>query len=221
VQLFTSPVRERRVSRSSLQPSARLWHVDLGSRVSPASIAPLSQTAEHSASLTAVQAGLLARGQQRSPLVQVVIFSSSHRTLQRSALPTRRCRVQVISGQPLMHSDGGSQVSPGSTRPLPQVAGSGSGRAGPSATGPGPPPSATGPAPEPEASAPSAPGLDGAGAPAVPGGTTPGLTLDPPAPPAGTTGPAPPTGSWYWGAWLRHEAVRPASRTAPRTSHRP
>jgi hypothetical protein len=120
VQDATSPVGVRRVFRSSLQAVALAWQSERGSQVSPASIALLLHTAEHSLSLSAVQTGFVPRGQQRSPLVQVVVGSPSQRTLHWSGVPVRRWRVQVTSGQVVGQVDGGSQVSPGSIWLLPQ-----------------------------------------------------------------------------------------------------
>jgi hypothetical protein len=92
--------------------------VDLGSQVSPASTTPLPHFGVQSESLLALHPA----GQQPSPDTQVVMAVWLHATLQLALLPVIRSMVQALpSSQVVGQVDFGSQVSPPSTTPLPQV----------------------------------------------------------------------------------------------------
>ena len=89
-----------------------------GSQVSPDSMMPLPHAAEQLLSLALVQP----LGQQPSPLVQVVMLVWLQATLQLAALPVIVSVVHgLLSLQLAGHVPGGSQVSPDSTTPLPQL----------------------------------------------------------------------------------------------------
>jgi hypothetical protein len=76
--------------------------------------------AGQSASLPGVQSG----GQHPSPVAQAVMPAKVQRAVQADAEPDRVSRVQAMpSSQDVGQVAGGSQVSPGSSAPLPQVAG--------------------------------------------------------------------------------------------------
>jgi hypothetical protein len=91
-----------------------------GSQVSPGSTTPLSQRGAQSLSLFALHPA----GQQPSPPVQVTTGRWLQVALQVVALPPRVSRVQAFPSLQLVGQDaGGSQVSPGSTTPLPHTAG--------------------------------------------------------------------------------------------------
>jgi len=90
-----------------------------GSQVSPGSTTPLPQKPLQSSSLAVVQPV----AQQPSPSVQAVMGVALQAALQLAALPVRRSVVQSLpSSHAVGHEAGGSQVSPGSTTPLPQKA---------------------------------------------------------------------------------------------------
>ena len=92
--------------------------MDLGSQVSPASTTPLPHFGVQSESLLALHPA----GQQPSPDTQVVMAVWLHATLQLALLPVIRSMVQALpSSQVVGQVDFGSQVSPPSTTPLPQV----------------------------------------------------------------------------------------------------
>jgi hypothetical protein len=101
-------------------PSLQLvGQLEGGSQVSPGSITPLPQAAAQSSSFPLVHP----EGQHPSPLSQVVMALVVHRAEHVAALPVRRSSVQGSwSSHVVGHEDGGSQVSPGSTTPSPQVA---------------------------------------------------------------------------------------------------
>ena len=93
--------------------------MDLGSQVSPASTTPLPHFGVQSESLLALHPA----GQQPSlKAAQVVIPVWLQATLQLALLPVILSMVHVLaSSQEVGQDDAGSQVSPGSTTPLPQV----------------------------------------------------------------------------------------------------
>jgi hypothetical protein len=101
-------------------PSSQLvGHEAIGSQVSPASTTSLPQLAEQSVSAAASQPG----GQQPSPGEHAVMAVLLHATLQLAALPVIWSWVQALpSSQLAGHVVAGSQVSPASTMPLPQLA---------------------------------------------------------------------------------------------------
>jgi hypothetical protein len=109
------PVLESVVHES---PSAQLaGQLAGGSQVSPGSTTLLPHCERQSSSLLAVQPG----AQQPSPLLQVTTGVWPQVALQFSALPVRKSVVQATaSSQSVGQLAGGSQVSPGSTLPLPQ-----------------------------------------------------------------------------------------------------
>jgi hypothetical protein len=89
-----------------------------GSQVSLPSLVPLPQTTRQSLSVSGVQP----IGQQPSPSVQPVIWpDSAQRAVHWSAAPCRTKPVQARLGQAVGQLPGGSQVSPGSMTPLPQL----------------------------------------------------------------------------------------------------
>jgi hypothetical protein len=91
---------------------------DGGSQVSPVSTAPLPHFGEQSESVLALHPA----GQQPSPETQVLIVVWLQATLQLALLPVIRSMVQaLLSLQEVGQEDFGSQVSPFSTTPLPQV----------------------------------------------------------------------------------------------------
>ena len=116
LQLAALPVMESLVQ---LFPSSQLTgQVPGGSQVSPGSTTELPQLALQSLSDRASQPA----GQQLSPLVQLTMGTALHATLQFAALPVMESIVQAFpSSQPAGQLAGGSQVSPGSTKPSPHV----------------------------------------------------------------------------------------------------
>jgi hypothetical protein len=116
LQLLALPVIWSRVHAL---PSSHAAGQDVaGSQVSPESTAPLPQVAEQSESLPELHAA----GQQPSPPVQAVMAVALHATLQVWALPVVWSSVQALpSSQTAGQDVAGSQVSPDSTIPLPQV----------------------------------------------------------------------------------------------------
>lgn len=93
------------------------------SQVSPASTAPLPQRGMQSLSLVALQL----EGQQRSPPVQLVIVVDSHAAVQVPARASETVVHAIVEGEHVVgHAPVApaamavSQVSPTSTRPLPQ-----------------------------------------------------------------------------------------------------
>jgi len=108
------------VSRVHALPSLHdAGQVPGGSQVSPGSITLLPQVAEQSASLFTLQPA----GQHASPPAHALIASYVQATLQVAALPVIPSRVHALpSLQDVGQTPGGSQVSPGSRLPLPQVA---------------------------------------------------------------------------------------------------
>jgi hypothetical protein len=100
-------------------PSSQLAGHELGgSQVSPLSTTLLPQVAEQSVSVVKLQPA----GQQPSPELQMTMALKLHATLQVAALPVCWFVVQaLLSSQLVGHEPGGSQVSPVSTVPLPQV----------------------------------------------------------------------------------------------------
>jgi hypothetical protein len=105
-----------------MQPAGghEVGQVDSGSQTSPQALSttPLPQVQLQSVSWAAVQPA----GQQASPDVQAVCVPlSMQTTLQVSAAPCISYVSHPICGQLVAQVPGGSQVSPGSSRPLPQV----------------------------------------------------------------------------------------------------
>ena len=100
-------------------PSSQVvGHDDFGSQVSPFSTTPLPHEGEQSESVLALHPA----GQQPSPEAQVVMAVWLQATLQLALLPVMRSMVQALpSSQEVGQEDFGSQVSPFSTTPLPQV----------------------------------------------------------------------------------------------------
>ncbi len=91
---------------------------DFGSQVSPLSTTPLPHFGEQSESVLALHPA----GQQPSAETQLVMLVWVHATLQLALLPVMRSMVQALpSLQEVGQEDFGSQVSPGSLTPLPQV----------------------------------------------------------------------------------------------------
>jgi hypothetical protein len=107
-------------SRVHAFPSSQLEGQEAaGSHVSPPSTTPLPQLAEQSESL----AELHPTGQQPSPEVQTLMDPWLQDTLQFWALPVIWSRVQALPSSQLEGQEAaGSQVSPPSTTPLPQLA---------------------------------------------------------------------------------------------------
>jgi hypothetical protein len=104
----------------NMQPALAqlVGQVASGSQVSPLSTTPLPQTTEQSASLPTLQPG----GQQLSPDAQVVCMpSSTQAAVHAAAEPISFRRVQPMGGQAVGQLEGGSQVSPVSTVPLPHI----------------------------------------------------------------------------------------------------
>jgi hypothetical protein len=103
-----------------LPSSQEVGHDDCGSQVSPGSTIPFPQDAEQSSSVVPSQVA----GQHPSALVQAVMGGYEQAALQLAALPVS---VSVVHELPSSHEvgqdEGGSQVSPGSSTPLPQLAG--------------------------------------------------------------------------------------------------
>ena len=101
-------------------PSSQLVGQELGgSQVSPLSTTPLPHPAEQSESLAEVQPV----GQHPSPVAQVLMAPWLQATLQFWALPVSWSTVHASpSSQLVGHEIDGSQVSPLSTTPLPQLA---------------------------------------------------------------------------------------------------
>jgi hypothetical protein len=94
-------------------------HIDGGSQVSPVSIVPLPQVDEQLLS----EAEVHPDGQQPSPLMHDVMGVWPHDRLQFAALPVDESIVhEFMSSQVGGQVAGGSQVSPGSSTPLPQLA---------------------------------------------------------------------------------------------------
>lgn len=94
-------------------------HRRVGSQVSPRSITPSPQLPEQSSSRLESQPV----GQHPSRLTQVVMPMNSQVALQLALEPTSLSAVQAVpSSHAAGQLDGGSQVSPGSMLPLPQVA---------------------------------------------------------------------------------------------------
>jgi len=89
----------------------------LPSQVSPASTTPLPQLGEQSLSFVESQPA----GQQPSPFWQVEMFWWAQATLQLAALPVIVSMVQAFWSSQVV-GQLPSQVSPGSTTPLPQLA---------------------------------------------------------------------------------------------------
>jgi hypothetical protein len=87
------------------------------SQVSMPSTTPLPQTAEQSLSTEA----LAPEGQQPSASAGAVMAATTHSTLQLTLLPMRRTVAQTLEGEQTT-GQLPSQVSPGSTTPLPQEA---------------------------------------------------------------------------------------------------
>ena len=98
--------------------SQEVGQEDGGSQVSPDSTTPFPQTGEQSESLFALHTG----GQQPSPETQAVMEVWLQVMLQLARLPALASVVQTLSSsQEVGQEDGGSQVSPDSITPLPQV----------------------------------------------------------------------------------------------------
>jgi hypothetical protein len=117
LQVAALPVSWSRVQ--ALPSSQVAGHVVAGSQVSPASRTPLPQLAEQSVSAVASQP----TGQQPSPGAHALMAVWLHATLQLAALPVIWSWVHALpSSQLAGHVVAGSQVSPASTTPLPQLA---------------------------------------------------------------------------------------------------
>jgi hypothetical protein len=102
----------------SLKSSQIAGHVNGGSQVSPFSTSPLPQVAEQSSSVLDEQP--LAQQPSRSPHSTIGVWTQV--TLQLVGLPRRLSSVQLLESlQVVGHSLGGSQVSPNSIDPLPQL----------------------------------------------------------------------------------------------------
>ncbi len=116
MQLAALPVA---VSMVQALPSSQLVGQEPGgSQVSPGSTSELLQVPVQSRSLFASQPP----GQQPSPLVHCVMIWLEHATLQFIALPVSASIVQALPSSQLVWQDsGGSQVSPASSVPFPQV----------------------------------------------------------------------------------------------------
>jgi hypothetical protein len=101
-------------------PSSQLaGHEAGGSQVSPLSTTLLPQLAEQSMSVVKLQPA----GQQPSPELQMTMALKLQATLQVAALPVCWFVVQaLLSSHDAGHVPDGSQVSPVSTTPLPQLA---------------------------------------------------------------------------------------------------
>ena len=98
--------------------SQMVGHVARGSQVSPASMIPLSQAAIQSESLFASQP----LGQQPSPEVHAEIGVFEQSASQVEASPVRVSAVHTLpSSQLVGQLPGGSQVSPPSITPFPQL----------------------------------------------------------------------------------------------------
>jgi hypothetical protein len=110
------------VSVSMVQafPSSQLaGQLEGGSHVSPLSTWPLPQVAEQSPSEVLLHPG----GQHPSLLLQAVVGAWLQAALQLAALPVSTSTVQAFpSSQVVGQLEDGSQVSPASTLPLPQLA---------------------------------------------------------------------------------------------------
>jgi hypothetical protein len=109
-------------SRRSVQPTCAqlVGQVESGSQCSPQAVstAPLPHWQAQSLSLAVVQPG----GQHESPLTHAVsVPVCAQRAVQVSALPSRPWISQPMGAQLVGQVSGGSQVSPGSSLPLPQV----------------------------------------------------------------------------------------------------
>ena len=117
LQLAALPVRVSAVQESpSLQLAGQL---EGGSHVSPESIVPLPQVVEQSPS----DAGVHPAGQQPSPPAQALTALLLQATLQFCVLPVSWSTVHALPSSQLAGQElGGSQVSPASTTPLPQLA---------------------------------------------------------------------------------------------------
>jgi hypothetical protein len=90
------------------------------SQVSPSSTTPLPQLGKQSESLLALQP----TRQHPSPPSQILMAVWLHATLQVAALPVTWSIVHTLaSSHSVRQESGGSQVSPGSTTPLPQLGG--------------------------------------------------------------------------------------------------
>jgi hypothetical protein len=136
VHIGALPIKRSVVHAS---PSSHVTgHDATGSQVSPGSTRPSPQRAMHSPSVALVHP----LGQQPSPERHVVIAAFVHVALQVAALPASMSAVQAFPSLQLVgHDDGGSQVSPGSTVPSPQLAeqSMSPGRAQPAGQQPSPP----------------------------------------------------------------------------------
>ncbi len=116
LQLSALPVMISTVQAT--RSSQVVGQVPGGSQVSPYSMALLPQLTEQSSSMVLSQPG----GQQPSPESHSVMGACPQEELQLAGLPMRVSLVQATpSSQAAMQLEGGSQVSPCSTRPLPQL----------------------------------------------------------------------------------------------------
>jgi hypothetical protein len=116
-QLLALPAR---MSMVQAFPSLQLLgHDEGGSQVSPVSTTSFPQLGEQSLSLLALHPD----AQQPSPDWHTAMGAFWQATLQVAALPVMVSVVQVFPSLQLVgHDDDGSQVSPASTAPLPQLA---------------------------------------------------------------------------------------------------
>jgi hypothetical protein len=95
----------------------------LPSHCSPASTTPLPQTGVQSLSLSELQVPEPPPGQQLSPFTHAVTVLPFWHDAAHVPPPTSVRSWQPIGGHDIGHEESGSQVSPDSTTPLPQLAG--------------------------------------------------------------------------------------------------
>ena len=122
VHLALLPVSPSMVQALLSLQEAMVGHDDGGSQVSPGSTTLLPQTEGQSVSVFALQTA--PAGQQPSPETQVAMVVWVQAALQLALLPVSPSMVQALPSLQearVGHDDGGSQVSPVSTAPLPQV----------------------------------------------------------------------------------------------------
>jgi hypothetical protein len=119
VQLARLPAKLSMVQALPSLHAAAVGQDDAGSQVSPGSTTLLPQVELQSRSLLALQPG----AQQPSPLRHWVMAWYPHAAVQLAALPVRVSMVHELPSLQLRGQEpGGSQVSPGSTTLLPQLA---------------------------------------------------------------------------------------------------
>jgi hypothetical protein len=100
--------------------SQAVGHVLAGSQVSLSATTPSPQLAEQSLSVSALQPW----GQHPSPASQAVLMALTHTTSQVSGAPLRLSSVHALASSQLLGQVlAGSQLSPVSSTPLPQLGG--------------------------------------------------------------------------------------------------